>query len=152
MSTIVILALLRESFALNGVTIPRCLSSAITVWVTAEMHTITSCRGPKNRHRNSPSGQPTNNSAIRSGVSIIDTKRSATAMFIMNRLHGVHMLFFAATVTITMTLPIKPANITNAIKQIMTRMTFLPLWLVGESWVSFGIGENKDPFTVGGNL
>lgn len=152
MITMAILALLRDSFVLNGVTIPRCLSKAITVWVTAEMHTITSCSGPKNRHKNSPSGHPTNNSAIRSGVRMIATRRSATAMFIMNKLHGVHMLFFAATVTITMTLPIKPANITNAIKLIMTRMKFLALWLVGGSWVSFGVGGNKDAFAVGGNL
>ena len=127
MAAMAILAFRKESLGLKGVTIPRYLSNAIKVCKTTETHTITSCNGPTNWHKNSPRGQPLNSSAVRRGVRTMATNRSAIAMFIKKKLHGVHMLRFPRIVTITMVLPISPVIITKARRTV--RIAFYkPRW------------------------
>lgn len=162
-----ILALRRESLVLNGVTITRYLSKAITVWLTTDTHTITSCSGPKNWQRKFPRGQPLKISAIRSGARRMATRRSEMAIFIINMLHGVHRLRFPQIVAITMVLPMKPASITNASKltKIMLKTLFLPAMgdtvvfpksgkpvalVIGGKPVSFAIGRKPVEFATDG--
>lgn len=152
MIIIVILVFFRDSLVLNGVMILWCFFNVINVWVIVEMYMIIFCSGLKNWYKNFFSGYLMNNFVIWSGVRIIVIKRFVIVMFIMNKLYGVYMFFFVVIVVIIMMLFIKFVIIMNVIKLIMIRIMLLLFWLVGGSWVLFGVGGNRDVFIIGGNL